>query len=506
MACLVSACSSGAAGVVDPGDAASRTSSSSGSSGGASGGSQGDGATGATSSSGGASRDGGEGKPDAGGPDAEGGEGATGTPDAAGDNEGAAGTGGDGGSLAPSFTSMWSGTVVATPSQQLMSASGVKTYRTYVRPRTSGNFHWSFWISNGVDSTYGGGQANPNEMGGAWTIEAAYVADGGATHAGAVTAGTSVQVTFGGSPTRTVQPGERFWSDPIAIDLPAGHDLAFTWTLSGTGYPFVSASFITTYVASGKSIAGQETASGFSATTSALVAPQLLAYDRPVTERFCFLGDSITQGVGSGRDTYGYWVAKIGAALSPDIGIWNLGSGWARAADASSDGYWLYKAKQCTEVAVILGVNDFGSSGRTAAQVLGDLTTILTKLKQNDATTKTILFTVPTFDWSGGELTSWRQANTTIRTNPPVGADRVFDIAAVLSEPAPNDGLVQPQYHGSDAHPNDTGSTAIANAFLSGSDTNPPPLRHGGLAEPRRRHDRRPTTTFVRSDDRSSIE
>lgn len=184
------------------------------------------------------------------------------------------------------------------------------------------------------------------------------------------------------------------------------------------------------------------------------------------TKRLCFLGDSITQGVGSGRNTYGYWVAKIGAGLSPDIGIWNLGSGWARAADASSDGYWLYKVKQCSEVAIIVGVNDLQSSNRTSAQVLGDLTTIINKLKQNKPDVNIILFTVPTFSLTGSQLSNWRAVNSSIRASPPTGTNRVFDIAAVLSDQA-NDGQVQSQYHGGDAHPNDAGSAAIAMAFQS---------------------------------------
>jgi hypothetical protein len=376
------------------------------------------------------------------------------------------GTGGDGIKTA-SFANMWSATVVATPSQQLMSASGVNTYRTYLRTRASGRLRWAFWVSNGVDSTYGGGASAPNKIGGTWKIEAAYVADGGAAHSGNVVAGTQVEVTFGGSRTKTVSPGEKFWSDPVALDLPAGHDLAFTWALSGTGYPFVSATFLSTYRVFGGNAAGQEAATGFSAVSDPLVAPEMLAYDYPVTNRLCFLGDSITQGVATGNDTYGYWVAKIGVGLSPDIGVWNLGSGWARAADAASDGYWLYKAKQCDEVAVILGVNDFGSSGRTSAEVLADLTTIIGALKKNNPSTKTILFTIPTFNFTGTALTNWRAANTAIRTSPPAGTDRVFDMAAVESRPAPNDGMLKTQYMSGDAHPNDLAGTDIANAFLS---------------------------------------
>ncbi len=371
------------------------------------------------------------------------------------------------GPLVVGFDSMWSGTVVATPSQQLAATSGANTYRTYVRPRAAGLHHWAFWVSNGIDGTWGTGEPRPNQLGGRWTIDAAYVADGGANPTGAVLTGTSVRVTFDGQASKKVEPGDRFWSDPVALDLPEGHQLVFTWTLSGTSYPLVNVPFLTSYKAGAKSIAAQETTTGFEEVKN-VVAPGLFAYDRPVTERLCFLGDSITQGIGSALDTYGFWVAKLGAKLSPDIGIWNLGNGWARAADAASDGYWLYKAKQCSEVAIVLGVNDLGSSARNSAQVLADLTKIIDRVKANNASAKVILFTVPTFGFTGSRLEDWRTINAAIKTKPPTGVNRVFDVAAVLSKPPPADNELKDAYHnGSNMHPNDAGSSAIAAAFLS---------------------------------------
>jgi lysophospholipase L1-like esterase len=374
----------------------------------------------------------------------------------------------------PTFASVWSGTSLAVPAQQLMvtTAPFVYTYRTYVKPRASGSYQWRFWISNATDSTYGAVPPRPNQPGGTWRIEAATVADGGPSPAGAVGAGTQATVTFSGGTSRSVKPGERFWSDPVVLDLPADHYLAFTWAVSATAagpvMTFASSPFASSYWAAGANLASQESATGFAATYDQLVAPQMFAYDRAITNRLCFLGDSITQGIGSTRNSYGFWVAKIADGLGPDVGVWNLGSGWARAADAASDGYWLYKAKQCTEVAVILGVNDINSDNVSAEKLLGDLATIIDRIKGHNASTKLILFTVPTFNFTGASYATWAQVNATIRTTPPAGVDRVFDIAAVLSQPAPNDGLLKPGYTtNGDAHPNDLGSTAIANAFLA---------------------------------------
>ena len=374
----------------------------------------------------------------------------------------------------PTFASFFSGTALAVPAQQVVAASGayVNTYRSYAKPRASGMATWRFWVSNTTDSTYGSGPPMPNVPGGAFRIEAATVGDGGMGPVGSLVAGSSVPVTFGGAAGRDVAPGERFWSDPVALDLPDGHLLAFTWALSGSAagpaMTYTHSSFTTSYYNGTMNVAGDETAANLFASNDTLFAPHMFATDMPVTTRLCFLGDSITQGVGSSRNAYSFWVAKIADGLDPSIGVWNLGSGWARAADAASDGAWLWQAKQCTEVAVILGVNDIASDHVGATQLLGYLTTIVTLLKQHDPITKVILFTVPTFNFTGDAYTAWKTVNDTIRASPPAGVDRVFDVAAVLSQPAPNDGLVQVGLSGgADAHPNDAGSAAIASAFLA---------------------------------------
>ena len=54
-----------------------------------------------------------------------------------------------------------------------------------------------------------------------------------------------------------------------------------------------------------------------------------------------------------------------------------------------------------------------------------------------------------------------------IRNNPPQGVDRVFDMAAVLSQCTPNDNLIRPEYASEDPHPSDTGHLAMGEAFTS---------------------------------------
>ncbi len=62
----------------------------------------------------------------------------------------------------------------------------------------------------------------------------------------------------------------------------------------------------------------------------------------------------------------------------------------------------------------------------------------------------------------------WRDVNQVIRSHAIAGVDRVFDIAEILSQAAPRDNLLIPEYMSSefDAHPKGKAGTAVASAFL----------------------------------------
>jgi lysophospholipase L1-like esterase len=121
------------------------------------------------------------------------------------------------------------------------------------------------------------------------------------------------------------------------------------------------------------------------------------------------------------------------------------------------------------EVVVALGVNDIGTAGRSAVQLLEDLQTVVTKLKSGGTVRQVILCTVPTFNFTGDQELIWRQVNQAIRSGAIAGADRVFDLAQVLSQAAPDDNLLKPEYMspGSDPHPNGAAGSVIAAAFLT---------------------------------------
>ncbi|ASA25931.1 SGNH/GDSL hydrolase family protein [Paenibacillus donghaensis] len=368
-----------------------------------------------------------------------------------------------------------SATVLSTAANYIMNTteSFTHTYRTYIRLRENGELKLKFWHSNTVDSTWDLGQESAgSEPGGEWSIEAAYVADGGLEPDGSLAAGTQVPVTFAGRACKQVAAGEVFWSDEAVLKLPEGHVLAFTWTLktraSGKSIPFnVEGMLVSAYDAPGQ-LASQDTADGFSVSDKLLVLPSYIGYKKEVTKELVFLGDSITQGVRTEKDKYDYWAAGIAEGLGPDYGLWNIGSGWGRAYDVATEGAWLHKALRGNEVLIVLGVNDLDIGKRSAEELLQDLAFIISKIKEANPETAVLLSTVPPFNFEGEREAAWRSVNTQILASPPAGVSRVFDMAAVLSMPSPVDHRIRPEYmsNSDDPHPNGTAGKAVAESFL----------------------------------------
>lgn len=371
--------------------------------------------------------------------------------------------------------------VTATTANQIMVCDEpfTHTYRTYVKLREEGNLKLKFWHSNAVDSTWDQGQVTrASDLGGEWTIISAYVADGGTEPNGAIVANSSVQLTFEGASSKDVSDGEHFCSDEALFHLPEEHYLAFTWTIStkkaGRSFTYnVEGMLVTGYDGTGD-LSLVDAADGFTLSENKLVLPSFLGYEKNVDKQVVFLGDSITQGVRTERDQYEYWVARIAEAWGTEIGVWNLGSGWGRAYDVATNGAWLHKVKQGDELIICLGVNDIDIGQRSAEQLLTDLNYIVSEVKVHNPQIKIILFTVPTFNFAQEREGVWRLVNEKISKCPPTGVDEVFDIAQVLSQPAPQDHLQYPHFMSSvfDPHPNGIAGKVIADAFLQWYENN----------------------------------
>ena len=351
-------------------------------------------------------------------------------------------------------------TAAGVPNNLVMKgAPFTATYRTYYRLREEGNLSLSVWYRNIMDSQSEHPLSAPaNDSCSAFRIIAASVADGGISPNGSAMPGTTRQVSWSGSSSKTVARGESFWSDTVGIFLPAGHYLAFTWTVEKQTYddaiPHPYENQYSCFTKSG-SYTSQEASAGFSSTGDYAVAPNTIAYKKSVKR---IIGFSVSM------NSYAFWVAQAALNLGPFYGVWNLGSGWAQARDAATNKAWLGKAKCCDDAVVCLGVNDL-RNGATSEQVLGYISTVVSSLLQISPSKKIILCTVPPFNFTGTAETYWRAINASIRANPPAGVSRVFDLAALLGQAPPNDNLANPAY--GDGHPNDNGGKFVGKAFAA---------------------------------------
>jgi len=365
--------------------------------------------------------------------------------------------------------------VISSANNSIMSINtgGTHTYRTYIKPREYGDFIWKIWHCNTVDSTWDEGQVSrANLSGGEYCIESASLADGGVKADGSVILDSQVQITFNGYDYKNVLPDEKFNSDPVQFSIPKEHYLVFTWTIStksiGMVLPYnCETNLVPVFDAPGN-CTNESDNNSFNILKSVLVLPSLISYNKTVVKNIGFLGDSIMQGVRTKEDGYEYWVSKVAKGLGTGYGVWNIGSGWSRANDAASDGAWLYKVKQNDEVVICLGVNDIGILNRNYNEITTDITTIINKLKEHSPSLRIILCTVPPFDFVDEREVTWRDVNAFIMSDSLSKVDRIFDIAAVLSQKAPKDNMGKEKYHSNfdDPHPNGIAGTEVADAFI----------------------------------------
>ncbi|GHU49126.1 hypothetical protein FACS1894127_1570 [Clostridia bacterium] len=362
-----------------------------------------------------------------------------------------------------------------------------QTYRIY--SRTTFDYEdlqtWRFWYSNVRDSSQGNGQFhNEDEVGTSWEITSAYLSDGGeGLPDGSIVEGSSVPITFRGKTGKQVTPNEQFWTDPVDFDLPEGHYLCFTWTVTGAPggsvIPMSNESRLHTFSRIGD-YASQLGGEGFEKSTQGqAVVPNLFGVKKNVTKRIDFLGDSITQGTGTSMGNENTWVGMVARDFGPDTAVWNHGLGWARIYNAASDGAWLSKVKRSDEVVINLGVNDC-NLWRTAEEWHLNFKKIVKAIRTANPDVIITVMTPLPFDYYETALVEWRKIRALLLTDTPEGVDYVFDTLSTVGRPAPYDGQVIPSYKTAptDSHPSDIGAAVIGKAFLAwyAERDNPTPL------------------------------
>ncbi|HYD24652.1 MAG TPA: SGNH/GDSL hydrolase family protein [Croceibacterium sp.] len=183
-------------------------------------------------------------------------------------------------------------------------------------------------------------------------------------------------VTFGGEPVTTIPAGAEAWSDPIALPVRAGDDIAVSLYLPEaptppTGHP---GSRATSYFAPANRIGAETLATDRTAPRWLVLAGvEVLA---PEARAVVVLGDSITDGFGVEPDTNARWTDHLAARLRADpayaeVAVLNAGIGGNRLLLDGLGPNALARFERdvlsqpgVTHLIVLEGVNDLGTLTR----------------------------------------------------------------------------------------------------------------------------------------------
>ena len=348
------------------------------------------------------------------------------------------------------FDTYCSNTLGAGGNQLIFSTEGKEMIgRIYYKIFAGGTYHYSLLFSNIMDSTYKlGEESHCNQICEEWELLEAKV--GICKETSAEVAGyvdCFVPLTFGGKASKRVMPAEFFTSDPVMLCAEKGEYLCFEVRYKGQMIPCHWETILPVFTLQNEEFVPDKH----------VPFPGMVGCDRKVTKRIGYLGDSITQGIGTPPNAYTHWNALLSEAVGASYSYWNLGIGYGKGQDAASDGAWLYKAKQMDAVVVAYGSNDVGR-GRSAEEMKKDFAAIVQRLQQ--AGVKVFLISVPPFNWKEEYLQRWNAVNEYLVTELSGEADGFFHVAPLLVD------SLQEGKCKYGAHPNEEGCRIWAEAML----------------------------------------
>jgi len=320
--------------------------------------------------------------------------------------------------------------------------------RVYYRVFAGGTHNYSFLFSNILDSTFDHGDiAKCNRIIDTWKLICVRVAVTDNCKPETLESVDMLPLTFGGKYEKTVAPGEFFVSDALSLTAKKGDYICVEYAFNGKNIPYHEERIIPAFIKQ----------DGRWIDSARVPFLGMLGCDRPVKHRVVFWGDSITQGIGTERNSYDHWNARLSEMLGEENAYWNLGIGFGRASDAASLGAWFYKAKHADLAVVCFGVNDLLQTG-DAEQIKKNLSTIVDAL--NGEGVKVVLQTVPPFDYTGELIEKWKDVNVYIKTVLADRVEAVFDNGPVLSVSED-----EPQKTRFGGHPNAEGCRLWAEAL-----------------------------------------
>ncbi len=298
--------------------------------------------------------------------------------------------------------------------------------RVYV-PVTVGGDCYSFLFTDTTDSTFADGSRSVrNTLCGGWSLSQMRVGVCATSSMEKMTEPFSwISVTFDGETMVTVDANAWVQTDPVVVTAAAGETLCVEYQFCGKRLLCHDELWIASFVDGEPSVL--------------CPVPSRVAVRRDAV-RVAFLGDSITQGIGSTKNSGRHWAALTAKALGERYAFWNLGIGFARTEDAASDGAWLRKVKENDIVILCLGVNDL-LYGFTAEDVCENLRRTVKILRSRGM--RVFMQTLPPFEGLGDERV---RVNEYIQN--ALDCDGVFDTSIMAAA----DGT--PLYGG---HPDDDG-------------------------------------------------
>jgi len=302
-----------------------------------------------------------------------------------------------------------------------------------------------------------------------------------------IAAGTDRALTFGGSSTVTVAAGADVWSDPVALTVAAGQDLAISIYVPGRFVPAAEGGrgqVKTSYHAAGNQV------SAASLPFAPITRQVFIAYEAQVLSPgpaavIATLGDSITEGACSSIDANGDWPDLLSARLpaladGTSVAVVNAGIGSGRF--VASDGAGLRGLSRLDEllalpgirwVTILMGVNDI-SYEHVSAAVLEDAYAQAIA-KAHAVGVKVIGIPILPFGRSSKDVGDnksiaqdvnvWIRAHDLRYAAEEPGFDAVLDLEDLVKDPASSDWSLASGLTCDGVHPNQAGYSAIANAI-----------------------------------------
>jgi lysophospholipase L1-like esterase len=302
--------------------------------------------------------------------------------------------------------------------------------------------------------------------------------------------GTLREVTFGGQPSVTVPQGSEVISDPIALDVPAQSNLAVSYFLpTATGpAPVHLTARQPVYVYPGDTTAQADGSTGFTIQRSSFLLSGVDVSRTGQSRAVVVLGDSVSDGNGSTMGAYRRWPDLLAARMNAtptsadDWGVLNqsvaggrltrdgveapLGFEVLGQSGLSRLSYDVLAQPGAKAVVLQLGINDLLFNNDSADRVTTALQEFVTRASQRGL--RVVVSTLPPVEgfadpvWTAEKEANRQAVNAFIRT--PGRFSAVFDVDAVLRDPARPSALRADFDSGDHLNPNDAGAQALADA------------------------------------------